>query len=454
MSKKFFGTDGIRGRVGHEPMTAPTVLHLGWAAGRVLATQGNRDVLIGKDTRISGYLFESALEAGLSSAGVKAHMLGPMPTPAVAYLTRTFRAAAGIVISASHNPHYDNGVKFFGTDGFKLDDDTEDAIEAMMQSRVETVPSEELGRAERVNDAAGRYIEYCKSTIPSGMRLDGLKLVVDAAHGAGYDIARRVFEELGATVVSQGAQPNGLNINDNCGATAPDNLRAHVLLEQANLGIALDGDGDRLIMVDEQGGIVDGDEILYVVATAHHNAGTINGGVVGTLMSNLGLEHALQDMNVPFLRAKVGDRHVLEMMRANSWKLGGESSGHLIDLDHSTTGDGIIAALQVLAHMVKSGKRLADLTSGMTRYPQKLVNVPMRERVNLDDLVVVQDAVRQAESELGDSGRILLRLSGTEPLVRIMIEGQVASQVDSLCERVADVVRSELRSEADLRGFV
>jgi len=326
MSKKFFGTDGIRGRVGDEPMTAPTVLHLGWAAGKVLASQGNRDVLIGKDTRISGYLFESALEAGLSSAGVKAHMLGPMPTPAVAYLTRTFRAAAGIVISASHNPHHDNGVKFFGTDGFKLDDNTEDAIEAMMQSRVETVPS-------------------------------------------------------GATVISQGAQPNGLNINDNCGATAPDNLRAHVLLEQANMGVALDGDGDRLIMVDELGGIVDGDEILYVLACAHKAAGTLNGGVVGTLMSNLGLEHALRDMDVPFLRAKVGDRHVLELMRANGWKLGGESSGHLIDMDCSTTGDGIIAALQVLAYVVQSGERLCDLKQGMTRYLCEQVAEAVRREV-------------------------------------------------------------------------
>lgn len=444
MSKKFFGTDGIRGRVGDEPMTAPTVLHLGWAAGKVLASQGNRDVLIGKDTRISGYLFESALEAGLSSAGVKAHMLGPMPTPAVAYLTRTFRAAAGIVISASHNPHHDNGVKFFGTDGFKLDDNTEDAIEAMMQSRVETVPSEELGRAERIHDAAGRYIEYCKSTIPSGMRFDGMKLVVDAAHGAGYDIARRVFDELGATVISQGAQPNGLNINDNCGATAPDNLRAHVLLEQANMGVALDGDGDRLIMVDELGGIVDGDEILYVLACAHKAAGTLNGGVVGTLMSNLGLEHALRDMDVPFLRAKVGDRHVLELMRANGWKLGGESSGHLIDMDCSTTGDGIIAALQVLAYVMQSGERLCDLKQGMTRYPQKLVNVPMRERINLDDLKSVQDAVRQAESDLGTTGRVLLRPSGTEPLVRVMVEGQVANQVDTVCEQVAEAVRREV----------
>ncbi len=444
MGKKFFGTDGIRGRVGDEPMTAPTVLHLGWAAGKVLASQGNRDVLIGKDTRISGYLFESALEAGLSSAGVTAHMLGPMPTPAVAYLTRTFRAAAGIVISASHNPHYDNGVKFFGTDGFKLDDNTEDAIEAMMRSRVETVPSEELGRAERIHDAAGRYIEYCKSTIPSGMRLDGLKLVVDAAHGAGYDIARRVFDELGATVISQGAQPNGLNINDNCGATAPDNLRAHVLLERANMGIALDGDGDRLIMVDELGGIVDGDEILYVLARAHHEAGTLNGGVVGTLMTNLGLEHALGQMDIPFLRAKVGDRHVLELMRANGWKLGGESSGHLIDMDCSTTGDGIIAALQVLAYVVQSGQRLCDLKLGMTRYPQKLVNVPMRERVNLDELQAVQDAVKQAETDLGDTGRVLLRPSGTEPLVRVMVEGQVANQVDTLCEQVADAVRREV----------
>lgn len=442
MSKKFFGTDGIRGRVGVEPMTAPTVLKLGWAAGKVLASQGNREVLIGKDTRISGYLFESALEAGLSSAGLNARMLGPMPTPAVAYLTRTFRAAAGIVISASHNPHYDNGVKFFGSDGYKLDDDTEHAIEEMLGQPLTTVESEDLGRAERIEDAGGRYIEYCKSTFPSGMRLDGLKLVVDAANGAGYDIARRVFEELGATVISQGASPNGLNINDNCGATAPDSLRAHVLLERADMGIALDGDGDRLIMVDERGDIVDGDEILFVLAKAAHASGQLNGGgVVGTLMSNLGLEHAFRDMSVPFKRAKVGDRHVLEMMKANNWRIGGESSGHLITLDHSTTGDGIIAALQVLAYVVESGERLTDLKNGMMRYPQTLVNVPMGERINLDESSSVQEALRSAESDLGDTGRVLLRPSGTEPVVRVMVEGRVANQVESICHQVADAVR-------------
>lgn len=444
MSRKYFGTDGVRGRVGVEPMTASTVLKLGWAAGKVLASSGNRTVIIGKDTRVSGYLFEAALEAGLASAGINSRLLGPMPTPAVAYLTSTFRAAAGIVISASHNPYYDNGLKFFSTEGRKLPDDVELEIEAMMDEEMTTVDSADLGRAKRVEDARGRYIEFCKSTFINGSRLEGLKVVVDAANGAGYDIAHRVFEELGADVVSVGADPNGLNINKECGATAPDNLRAHVLLERADVGIALDGDGDRLIMVDHRGEIVDGDEILFVLARARKAAGDLRGGVAGTLMTNLGLEHALSEMDVPFARAKVGDRHVMELLHKNGWELGGENSGHIICLDRVTTGDAIVAALDVLAVMKQSGESLAALRAGMKLYPQVLVNVPIKEKVDLAEHDQIQAAVAQAEEKLGDSGRVLLRPSGTEPLVRVMVEGQVANDVETICQQVAKAVGDAL----------
>jgi len=440
MSRQFFGTDGIRGRVGQYPMTADAVLKLGWAAGKVLASKGNREVLIGKDTRISGYLFESALEAGLASAGVNSRMLGPMPTPAIAYLTRTFRAAAGIVISASHNPYYDNGLKFFSTEGSKLDDALELEIEAMMREEMTMVDSAELGRATRVDDAGGRYIEFCKSTFPTGILLTGLKIVVDSANGAAYDIAHRVFDELGAEVITVGAEPNGLNINKECGATAPDNLRAHVLLERADIGIALDGDGDRIIMVDHRGDIVDGDEILYVLAKARHDTGTMTGGVVGTLMSNLALEHAMADMNIPFERANVGDRHVMEKLKAHSWMLGGENSGHVICLDKVTTGDAIVAALQVLAVMKESGESLARLRDNMQLYPQVLVNVPIKEKIAIDDNADIQAAVKEAETKLGDDGRILLRPSGTEPLIRVMVEGKSANDVESICQAVAQRV--------------
>lgn len=445
MAREFFGTDGIRGRVGEFPMTAETVLKLGWAAGTVLASQGNREVLIGKDTRVSGYLFESALEAGLASAGIDSRMLGPMPTPAVAYLTRTFRAAAGIVISASHNPYWDNGLKFFSTEGAKLPDETELEIEAVMQRPMTTVDSADLGRARRVDDASGRYIEFCKSTFPSGLRLTGMKIVVDSANGAAYHIAREVFDELGADVVSVGAEPNGLNINKDCGATAPDNLRAHVLLERADVGIALDGDGDRLIMVDHRGEIVDGDEILYVLARARHAAGTMAGGVAGTLMTNLALEHALDGMGVPFRRAGVGDRFVLELMREEGWELGGENSGHIICLDKVTTGDAIVAALAVLAVMKETGDSLSRLRAEMRLYPQVLVNVPIDRKngggpIDLDGNTAIQAAVRDAEQRLGGSGRVLLRPSGTEPLVRVMVEGKVADDVTRICNDVARVV--------------
>lgn len=445
MAREFFGTDGIRGRVGEYPMTAEVVMKLGWAAGKVLASKGNKEVLIGKDTRNSGYLFESALEAGLASAGINSRMLGPMPTPAVAYLTSTFRAAAGIVISASHNPFHDNGLKFFSSNGTKLPDDVELEIEAMMKQDMTTVDSAELGRARRVDDAAGRYIEFCKSTFPSALRLDGLKIVVDAANGAGYHIAREVFGELGADVVSVGADPNGLNINKDCGATAPDNLRAHVLLERADLGIALDGDGDRLIMVDHRGEIVDGDEIIYVLAKTWHGEGMLNGGVAGTLMTNLALEHAFEAAGIPFERAAVGDRYVMELLKEKGWILGGENSGHVICLDRVTTGDAIVAALAVLSVMRQSGNSLAELLSDMQLYPQVLLNVPIKTRVNLDDNVEIQQAVKMAEEELAGSGRVLLRASGTEPLVRVMVEGKVADDVRRICEKVASVVADALK---------
>lgn len=440
MARKYFGTDGMRGRVGVEPMTAPTVMKLGWAAGKVLAREGNRDVLIGKDTRVSGYLFESALEAGLSSAGINLKLLGPMPTPAVAYLTRTFRAAAGIVISASHNPYYDNGVKFFSAEGTKLPDSIEQEIEDMMGHDMETVDSADLGRALRIDDAPGRYIEFCKSTFPTGLRLDKLKVVVDSSNGAAYHIARGVFEELGADVVSIGADPDGLNINRDCGATSPDLLRAHVLMERADIGVALDGDADRLIMVDHRGEIVDGDELLYVLVKARLAAGEKVPGAAGTLMSNLGLEHGLREIGVDFVRAKVGDRYVLEELRKRDWKLGGESSGHIICLDRTTTGDGLVAALQILAFVQESGEPLANLRAGMTRYPQVLVNVPISTNEAINDNPDVQQAVADAEAELGDSGRVLLRPSGTEPVVRVMVEGRVANDVEKICHRVAETV--------------
>lgn len=440
MARKYFGTDGMRGRVGVEPMTAATVMKLGWASGKVLASQGNRDVLIGKDTRVSGYLFESALEAGLSSAGINVRLLGPMPTPAVAYLTRTFRAAAGIVISASHNPYYDNGVKFFSAEGTKLPDETELAIEEMMGHDMETVDSADLGRAHRIDDAPGRYIEFCKSTFPTGLRLDDMKIVVDSANGAAYHIAKGVFEELGADVMPIGADPDGLNINRDCGATSPDLLRAHVLMERADIGVALDGDADRLIMVDHRGEIVDGDELLYVLVKSRLDSGEKVRGVAGTLMSNLGLEHGLRELDVEFVRAKVGDRYVLEELRKRDWMLGGESSGHIICLDRTTTGDGLVAALQILAYVQQSGETLAALRAGMTRYPQVLVNVPLSQREALNDNPEVLKVVAEAEAELGDAGRVLLRPSGTEPVVRVMVEGRVANDVEKICHRVAETV--------------
>jgi phosphoglucosamine mutase len=441
MSKLYFGTDGIRGRVGSHPMTPEFVLKLGWAVGRVLAAGGRNKVLIGKDTRISGYMLESALEAGLSAAGVSIYLLGPMPTPGIAYLTRTLRASAGIVISASHNPYYDNGLKFFSHEGLKLPDEVELAIEAALEQPMEIVESDRLGKAERVVDAAGRYIEFCKRTIPFTTALGGLRIVVDCAHGATYHVAPEVFEELGAEVIAIGVKPNGLNINDECGAVAPKSLRVAVIEHQADVGIAIDGDGDRLIMVDSRGEVVDGDELLYIIANAKHQDGSLDGGVVGTLMSNLGLEQALGSMDIPFKRAAVGDRYVLEMLQQAGWKLGGESSGHIICLDRTTTGDAIISALQVLHALVSTARGLHEIKTGMTKYPQTLINVPITASVDVRACERVQQAVKDAERELSNRGRVLLRPSGTEPLVRIMVEGDDLAHVRKLAEQIAAQVR-------------
>ncbi len=442
MTRKYFGTDGIRARVGDRTMSPDFILKLGWAVGKVLANHYQGSVLIGKDTRISGYMLESSLQAGLSAAGVDIKLVGPMPTPAIAYLTRTFRASAGIVISASHNPYYDNGVKFFSGHGLKLPDEVEEEIEAQMDKPMEVVSSDRLGKAQRISDATGRYIEFCKRTIPSSDALHGLKIVVDCANGATYHSAPHVFSELGAQVTSIAAAPDGLNINRDCGATAPQRLAEAVKSNGADLGIALDGDGDRLIMVDDKGDIVDGDEILYVIAHGRKKEGQFQGGVVGTLMSNLGLELSLSQHGIPFERAKVGDRYVMERLMSEGWQLGGESSGHIICLDRTTTGDGIIAALQVLHVMINSGRSLRDLREGMQRFPQTLVNVPLQSKIDLDSSAIVQEAVREVEEQLSDRGRVLLRPSGTEPLIRVMVEGQDEQLVHTYATQIADAVRS------------
>jgi len=446
VSKKYFGTDGIRGRVGEAPIDAEFMLKLGWAAGRVLGSTGGKRVIIGKDTRISGYMFESALEAGLSAAGIDVKLLGPMPTPAIAYLTRTLHASAGIVISASHNPFADNGIKFFSGEGTKLLDDIELAIEAELEKPMVTVDSANLGKADRVEDAAGRYIEFCKGSIPSSFTLKGLKIVVDCANGATYYVAPSVLDELGADVVAIGVTPDGLNINKDCGSTHPELLQKTVLEHQADLGIGLDGDGDRLIMVDHKGELVDGDELLFIIALSRKQQGVLQGTVVGTLMSNLGLEHALQANDITFGRANVGDRYVLEMLKQTGGMIGGESSGHIICLDRTTTGDGIISALQVLVAMVKADQSLNELKQGMKKYPQYMINVPVSKKVNLDESEVIQVAVKSAEDHLAGKGRVLLRPSGTEPVVRVMVEGedeqQVIAEADSLAGVVADALNS------------
>ncbi|MFP4462461.1 MAG: phosphoglucosamine mutase [Guyparkeria sp.] len=436
---RVFGTDGVRGAVGQYPMTPEFVLKLGWAAGKVLGDHGRRRVLIGKDTRVSGYMFESALESGFSAAGVDVRLLGPMPTPAIAYLTRTLRASAGVVISASHNPFYDNGVKFFSANGEKLPDAVEDDIQSLLDRDLEVIDNRRLGKADRIGDAAGRYIEFCKSTVPIGMSLAGLRIVVDCAHGATYQVAPRVFSELGAEVEVIGAEPDGFNINEGVGSTHPGPLQTAVRESGADLGIAFDGDGDRVVMVDADGAIRDGDELLYVIAAGRVEQGYA-GGVVGTLMSNLGLERAIEALGRPFLRAKVGDRYVHEALKREHWLLGGESSGHLLCLDRHSTGDGIVAALQVLAEMSRRERSLAELLAPMTVLPQTLVNVRIERPVSLEDPVVV-DAVAAAERELAGRGRVLLRPSGTEPLIRVMVEGESSEQVRAVAEGLAEVVR-------------
>jgi phosphoglucosamine mutase len=441
MSRKYFGTDGIRGRVGNDKINPEFILKLGWAAGRVLGKRVGSKVLIGKDTRISGYMLESALEAGLVAAGINIHLLGPMPTPGIAYLTRTLHAQAGIVISASHNPHYDNGIKFFSGDGKKLPDSIEREIEQELDQPMSTVESGLLGKAYRVDDAAGRYIEFCKSSIPWSMSLQGMKLVVDCAHGATYHIAPHVFEELGADVIAIGNQPDGLNINAGVGSTHIAALQQEVRKQGADVGIALDGDGDRVIMVDADGDVMDGDEILYIIARSRQNMGAMTGSVVGTLMTNLGLEHALQREGIGLERVNVGDRYILERLEQQQWILGGEPSGHIICLDRTTTGDGIVAALQVLAEVVDSRKSLKELRQGVEKYPQELINVRLENGVDVMGSPRMQDAVKEAEKELAESGRVVLRPSGTEPLIRVMVEGRDAVQVSEISSRLADVAR-------------
>lgn len=447
MTKKYFGTDGIRGRVGESTITPDFVMRLGYAAGKVLTSVNSNlakgahpAVLIGKDTRISGYMLEAALEAGLSAAGVDVLLTGPMPTPAVAYLTRALRAQAGIVISASHNPYYDNGIKFFSSEGAKLADDIEYAIEAELDKPMQVMESAKLGKARRIDDAAGRYIEFCKSTFPNNMDLRGLKIVLDCAHGATYHVAPNVFHELGAEIIAIGNKPDGLNINEQVGSTHPQALQKAVLEHKADLGIAFDGDGDRVMMVDANGNLLDGDQLLYIIAMGLYGKGKLQGGVAGTLMTNLALEHALKKHQIPFARAKVGDRYVLELLNDKHWKLGGENSGHILTLDKHTSGDAIIAALQVLQSLKLSGKTLVELGAGLVLYPQVLINVKTAKKIDLAHHVQIQASVKAAETELAGSGRVLLRASGTEPKIRVMVEGENMIQVQTLAQSIADVV--------------
>ena len=441
-NRKYFGTDGVRGKVGSYPIKPDFALKLGWAAGKVLASQGSKMVLIGKDTRISGYMLESALEAGLAAAGLSAAFTGPMPTPAIAYLTRTFRAEAGIVISASHNPYYDNGIKFFSAKGTKLPDEIEEAIEAMLEQPMDCVESAELGKASRINDAAGRYIEFCKGTFPAHLGLEGYKIVVDCANGATYHIAPNVLRELGAEVIEIGTDPNGLNINEKCGATDVTALQAKVVETKADVGLAYDGDGDRIMMVDHLGNKVDGDQILFIIAREALRSGQLKGGVVGTLMSNMSLEIALKMLGVPFLRANVGDRYVLEKMVENDWTLGGENSGHIIIADKNTTGDGIVASLAVLAAMAQHKLSLNELASAVKLFPQVLINVRFAGGENPLESDAVKSVAADVEKRLEGKGRILLRKSGTEPLIRVMVECQDAALAQQCAEEIAEAVKS------------
>ena len=446
MSRKYFGTDGIRGTVGQHPITADFMLKLGYAAGKVL-THNNKvkkRVLIGKDTRVSGYMFESALEAGLIAAGVNVDMLGPMPTPAIAYLTRAFRASAGIVISASHNPVADNGIKFFSADGFKLDDDIELEIEALIDQPLITNDSFTLGKARRISDATGRYVEFCKGSLPSQFNLAGFKIVLDCANGATYNAAPKVFKELGAHTITMATEPNGFNINDKCGSTYMEGLCARVVEENADFGIALDGDGDRVLFSDANGEIVDGDELIYIIAQHRLQSGQGCNGVAGTLMSNLGLELALKDLNIPFLRTKVGDRYVVEALKDNDWNLGGEASGHVLCSDLNTTGDGIVAALQVIRAISDSGKPLADLKLGMSKFPQTMINVRLAKKVDITENNAINAAVAEAEQKLAGRGRVLLRPSGTEPLIRVMAECDDQALVEQQVKAIAKIVEQQV----------
>ena len=445
MTRKYFGTDGIRGLVGEEPITPDFVIKLGWAVGHYFAENNpgeHNTVIIGKDTRISGYMFESALQAGLVAAGGNVKLLGPMPTPAIAYLTRTFHAQAGIVISASHNPYHDNGIKFFCENGAKLDDEVELAIESYLDMPLKTVSSDKLGKVRRVSDAAGRYIEFCKSTVPMGFSLKGMRIVIDCAHGATYHVAGDVFRELGAEVVAIGVEPDGLNINHEVGSTAPQALQKKVVEVRADLGIAFDGDGDRVIFVDAAGRLVDGDELIYLIASQKKAGEAGFAGVVGTQMTNMGVELAIRALGMDFARAKVGDRYVKAVMKEKGWLLGGESSGHLICADVTTTGDGIISALKVLEAVKQSGKSLQVLLADVNKFPQKMINVAVKDNKHIAEHADVQVAVAETEAKLAGRGRVLLRPSGTEPVVRVMVEGEDASLVGKLVKALAEVVKS------------
>lgn len=444
MTRKYFGTDGIRGLVGEFPIVPEFAMKLGWAAGKVLAASGQPSVVIGKDTRLSGYLLESALQSGLSAAGVDVRLLGPMPTPAVAHLARAFHASAGIVISASHNPYYDNGIKFFSAMGKKLPDDTEMQIEDWLDKPMTIDKPDTLGKTLRQEDARGRYIEFCKASFPYHLNLKGLKIVVDCAHGATYQVGPAVFRELGAKVITVACEPNGMNINEDCGSTHPQALQAAVLINKADLGIAFDGDGDRIVMVDHTGSVIDGDEILVMIARARMQENPNLGGVVGTLMSNMGMEVALREMGLDFVRAKVGDRFVMAELDKRGWTLGGEASGHIVCLDKTTTGDAIIAALQVLTAVVLSGQSLHELRQGMTKFPQQLINVRIAQKSDPMQNADIASAVSQAEQELGARGRVLLRASGTEPLIRVMVEGEHQQQISRICQDLAEQVRAAL----------
>ena len=441
-TRKYFGTDGVRGLVGEFPITPEFALKLGWAAGKVLSKSGTKKVIIGKDTRISGYLLETSLEAGLIAAGIDVVLLGPMPTPAVAYLTQTFRAEAGIVISASHNPYHDNGIKFFNGKGLKLGDEVELEIEAMLDEEMTCVPSEKLGKARRLDNADGRYIEFCKGLFPNELSLEGLKVVLDCANGATYHIAPDVMRELGAEVICHACEPNGTNINLECGATHVDSLKQKVLEHKADVGIAYDGDGDRVMMVDHNGRVFDGDDIVYIIACQAHQENNLGGGVVGTVMSNMGLENALKAKGIDFARSKVGDRYVIELLKEKGWKIGGESSGHVLNLDLISTGDGIVSSLQVLTAMVSQNKTLKDLGAGFQKYPMKMINVKYQAGTDPTQADEVKAAVKEVETELAGNGRVLLRKSGTEPVVRVMVEAEQEKQVLDFAQKIAEVVET------------